>query len=253
MIESLSQATIQGKAGLQTAPPILTMPPRPSGNATLTDPLASPAMPALSPAHLRLVAITDRWKLRGDMQAAVEAALDGGATAIMLREKDLPPAELYELALAIRKATMAREAALIVNRSVEVALAVGAEAVHLGSDALDPTTVMTIAGERLSIGLSAHGDREVREAAECGLAYVSVSPIFAPTSKQSPLTPIGVEGLQHICALAQLPVLALGGMTPRNARACFEAGAIGVAAIGGLLGSDDPRNAAREFRKAMDP
>ncbi len=207
----------------------------------------------LSAAHLRLVAITDRVLARGGLLQAVEAVLEGGATAVMLREKDLSPREMMALALPLRAATMRRGAALIVSRSVEVALAAGADAVHLGHDALEPEAAMRVAGDRLSVGVSAHGDRDVREAAERGLAYVTVSPLFHPTSKTTPLVPIGVEGLAHVCALARLPVVALGGIAPDNARACIDAGAIGVAAIGSLLGADDPREAARAFRKAMDP
>jgi thiamine-phosphate pyrophosphorylase len=205
----------------------------------------------LSAEHFRLVAITDRRLVKGDLLRAVEAVLEGGATAIMLREKDLSPRELMALALPLREVTMKRGAALIVNRSVEVALAVGADAVHLGFDALEPTSVMTIAGDRLAVGFSAHTREEVAMAAEEGLAYVTWSPVFAPTSKRTRMTLTGVHGLGDLAAELLVPMVALGGITPQNARACLDAGAVGVAAIGGLLGADDPRAAAQAYREAM--
>jgi thiamine-phosphate pyrophosphorylase len=206
----------------------------------------------LSIAHLRLVAISDRSTLKGDLLGAAEAVLAGGATAIMLREKDLAPRALHELALGLRRLTIKRGAALIVNRSVEVALAVGADAVHLGFDALDPTVAMTVAGDRVSIGLSAHTVEDVARATEEGLAYVTWSPVFAPTSKHSYLAPTGIDRLKGICATTSLPVVAVGGITSRNARVCIEAGAVGVAAIGSLFGAPDPCAAARAFREAME-
>ncbi len=200
---------------------------------------------------LRLVAITDRRIVKGELLRAVEEVLEGGATAIMLREKDLSPRELFELAVPIRQATARHGAALFINRSVEVALAVGADAVHLGFDALDVTTVMSIAGSQLAIGLSAHSLDEVATAAEEGVAYVTWSPVFVPVSKQATNEPTGVDGLRGVCDSTSLPVVALGGITPANARTCVDAGAVGVAAIGSLFGSPDPRATARAFREAM--
>lgn len=205
----------------------------------------------LDAARLRLVAITQRALVKGPLEDAARAVLAGGATAIMLREKDLAPRALYELARRLRAVTRDAGALLIVNRSVEVALAAEADAVQLGGDALDAATVRRVAGARLIVGCSAHRGDDLASMARAGADYVTYAPVFAPISKPGVDEPLGLDGLAAAARHAPLPVVALGGITPATAGACLVAGAVGVAAIGGLMADDDPRAAAAAFVRAL--
>ena len=101
------------------------------------------------------------------------------------------------------------------------------------------------------VGYSAHGGAEVLRAAEAGADYASLSPVFAPSSKSSPLPPLGIEALRAACRLSPIPIYALGGIDgPRAARA-REAGAHGAAVIGTVLDARDPESAARELLAAL--
>lgn len=206
-----------------------------------------------NPAHaLRLVAITQRALVRGSLVDAARAAIAGGATAIMLREKDMTPRALFELATSLRSVTRDGGALLIVNRSVEVALAVGADGVHLGGDALDSATARRLVGDGMLVGCSAHRGDDLSAMARAGVDYATFAPVFSPISKPGVDEPVGIDGLAKACLRAPLPVVALGGITAATARACMDVGAAGVATIGGLIAADDPHAAAAAFRRAMD-
>lgn len=201
---------------------------------------------------LRLVAITNRALVRGSLDDAARAAIAGGATAIMLREKDLAPRALLAMAVMLRGVTRDAGALLIVNRSIEVALAVGADGVHLGNDALDAATARRLVGNGLLIGSSGHRDDDLAALAQAGADYVTFAPVFSPISKTTTHEPVGLEGLAAACRRSPVPVIALGGITPAMAPRCLDAGAMGVAAIGNLLAADDAREAAAAFRRAME-
>lgn len=205
----------------------------------------------LDPDRLRLVAITDRRALGEGWIGAVEAALEGGATALMLREKDLNAAELYPIARDLRALTRRTGAALIVSDRLDVALAVEADGVHLGWTSLPVSAARAAAGGRLWIGFSAHTLDQAREARDAGADYLTYSPVFPTPSKEGLVEVVGLSGLREAAARASIPVVALGGIDETNAAECLRAGAAGVAAIRSLLGSPDPRAAAARFLAEM--
>ena len=201
--------------------------------------------------RLRLVAITHRALCQGSMEETIEHLAAGGATALMLREKDLSPRELYDLAAPLRRITLQHGLLFLVNNSIEVALAVGAEGAHLGELSLPPARARAIAGTPFILGFSAHTELEVNRAAEAGMDYCTISPIFQPNSKEMSAPTLGIEGLRRVAQRTTMPLVALGGIEPHTARDCIEAGAVGVAAIGSLFASQDPTNAARRFAEAL--
>lgn len=201
--------------------------------------------------RLRLVAITDRRLQSRALDQIVAELLAGGVTAVVLREKDLSPRELFVLADSLREMCRKAGALLIVSQSVEVALAVGADGVHLGRQSLPLDKARALARAPFLIGFSAHDESEVHCAVRGGADYVFLSPVHPPRSKSSPLPPLGFEGLGRLARTCPLPPVALGGLLPDDAASCLEAGAVGVAAIGGLFGAPDPRIAARNFAEAM--
>jgi thiamine-phosphate pyrophosphorylase len=191
------------------------------------------------------------------LAAAVAAAVSGGVDWVQIRDRSLPGKDLLELAdKVIRAARSAAEARggtlrVLVNRRLDVALAAGADGVHLGFDAMDPRQARALLGAGGLVGVSAHGVAEVRAAALAGADYVHLAPIFAPLSKTSSRPPLGLEVL-GAARTAGLPVLAQGGIDPEHAGAALAAGAAGAAVTGAILGAPDPARAARALRTALD-
>jgi thiamine-phosphate pyrophosphorylase len=192
---------------------------------------------------LLLLYITDRKQFRGDENARQRALLAKIAEAafcgvdfIQLREKDLPTRDLETLARAARLGTENREppTALLINSRSDVALACGADGVHLPADDLSPSDVRRIwakAGHttRPLITVSCHSADEVARAASDGADFALFAPVFE--KKDAPhVSPAGFDQLREACR-QKIPVLALGGITLENARACLDAGAAGIAAI----------------------
>ncbi len=196
----------------------------------------------------RVYLITDRRQAPGgDILRAVEGALDGGIRAVQLREKDLPGKELYLLAGRMRELTARHGARLFVNDRVDVALAVGADGVHLGVASMPASTSRELLGREALIGCSTHSVRELREAATQGADFATFGPVYPTPSKAAYGPPVGVTALSDACRGAAIPVFALGGVGPQNAGEVMEAGAFGIALISGVVAAADPRGAAAEL------
>lgn len=195
-----------------------------------------------------LYLVTDRKQLPGgDLCAAVEGALRGGVRAVQLREKDLASRELYELALRLREITSRQGARLFINDRLDIALAAGADGVHLGESSLPVGRVRGIAGERLLIGVSCHSLEGALAAQEGGADFITFSPVFFTPSKACYGEPVGIERLAEACRRLRIPVFALGGIKPENVPVVLSRGAHGVALISAILAAGDPENAAREL------
>lgn len=196
---------------------------------------------------LRLVAITDDLRDgRDGLVARAAAAVRGGATMVQLRIKDADARTLVEVGRAL---VGALPVPVLVNDRADVAIACGAAGVHLGPDDLPVDVVRRIAPAGFVIGASLGGDAELETAA--GADYVGIGPVFGTTSKADAGDAIGVETLARLLGRAGAPAVAIGGITPLNARAAVEAGAAGVAVIRSLFGSPDPERAARDLRSAI--
>ena len=178
------------------------------------------------------------------------AAIDGGADAIQVREKDLDGGELVEL--VGRAVARARPAGVrvLVNDRVDVALAAGADGVHVGQRDLSPDAVRAIAGRRLAIGVSTHDEAEAERAA--GLAdYCGVGAMFASPLKPG-LAPSGLAYLTRFLANhPDLPHLAIGGIDPTNVASLAAAGCRGVAVSGCVCGSEHPDRTVAALRAAL--
>ena len=177
----------------------------------------------------------------------VRLALDGGADAVQLRERDLEGAELFRLAEEMRRVTRDVGAALIVNHRTDVALAVEADGVHLGWRSLPPNEIRKLAEKRLKIGVSCHDAAQLRSAEAAGADYVLLGPVFVTPSKVGRVEPIGVEATKTLVSRTGLPVIAIGGITPENVRPVRETGVAGVAAISAIIAAADPREGARRL------
>lgn len=202
--------------------------------------------------ELRLCLVTDRTQTGGrDLVEVVGACLAAGLPAVQLREKDLGAADLAALARRLRALTRRHGAMLIVNDRVDVALAVGADAVQRTSTSLPVEDIRAVAGDRLRIGASVHSLAEAVAAEKAGADWIVFGPVFDTPSKRAWGPPQGLEALARVTAAVRVPVLAIGGITPERVRAVRGAGAHGVAVISAILGADEPAAATRRFLAAL--
>jgi thiamine-phosphate pyrophosphorylase len=205
----------------------------------------------LSRPDFKLYLITDR-KIAGrnliSFENACEEALKGGVKAIQLREKDMPVRELLALAKKMRALTKRYAAKLFINGRVDVALASGADGVHLGGDSIPPKAARKIAGG-LMIGASTHSMEEANRAEEGGADFITMGPVYETPSKMKYGEPIGIEKLRECAREVPLPVFALGGIKKENAEEAMEAGAGGIALISAILGAEDIKKETEEFMR----
>jgi thiamine-phosphate pyrophosphorylase len=196
--------------------------------------------------------VTDRKQTGGrDLITVLSQALVAGVRAIQLREKDLDTIEVYRLGERLLSLTRQAGAALIVNDRVDVAMALGADGVHLTRKSLPPKDARALVGPEMLLGISCHGLTDVGEAIEGGVDFLVLGPIYQTPSKApygAPLTPAILTQAREICSL---PILAIGGINATRVSEAVHAGADGVAVISAVLAAPDPAPATRELLGAV--
>lgn len=196
--------------------------------------------------------ITDRKSANGSSPISVSrAALRGGIDWVQLRDKAAPARETFEATRAIATHTRRAGAGLLVNDRLDVAMAAGADGVHLAAKSLPPDAARALLGEGPLLGISVHELGEAREAVEAGVDYVTFGHVY-PTSSKPGLPPRGILELAEIVESVEVPVLAVGGIDTRNVREVLKTGCAGVAVISAIGGAPDPEPAARRFRRTLD-
>ena len=175
-----------------------------------------------------------------DILRLVRAAVDAEVPLFQIREKSLPARALFELVVCAAELTRGSKTRLLVNDRSDIALAAGADGVHLTARSLPVAVVRKTCGTDFLIGVSTHSLAEARAAAAAGADFVVFGPVFETDSKRAYGEPQGVDRLAAVTReLGEFPVVAIGGITVENVRECFDAGASGVAAIGMLNDDKD--------------
>jgi thiamine-phosphate pyrophosphorylase len=193
----------------------------------------------------RLYPITDARLCALSHEEQVLRLSRGGARLIQLREKRREAREFFREAQAAQRVALSLGARLIINDRVDIALALGADGVHLGQRDLPPEAARRILGESAVIGFSTHNVEQARLAARLPIDYLAIGPIFPTSSKEKPDPTVGLDGLRRVReAVPSLPLIAIGGITVENAPETFAAGADSLAVIGALL-SDPSQIEAR--------
>ncbi len=196
---------------------------------------------------LRLIAITDNVRDgQSGLIARASAAVQGGATCLQLRLKDVAARDLVGVARELIKTV---NVPVIINDRADVAIAAGAAGVHLGADDVPVSAVRSIAPPGFFIGASVGSNEEAPLSS--GADYVGVGPVFATSSKKNAGSAIGIAEFQRLAELTGLPAIAIGGITVDNALSVIDAGAVGIAVISSIFGVSDSLAAAQALASAI--
>ena len=183
-----------------------------------------------------------------DNVSTAEQVLRGGASVLQLRAKSVSTRALIDLGHALRELTRTAGVPFVVNDRLDVALIVGADAVHLGQDDLPLEAARQVAQGRLAIGISTHTPAQAEEFARAGADYLGFGPVFATATKENPDPVQGVAALaEAVRRAAGTPVVAIGGIGLHHVAEIFAAGAAAVCAISSVNGAADPVAAARQI------
>ncbi len=202
-------------------------------------------------ADVRLYVLLTESLCSGDWLKVAEQAIDGGADALQLREKDLPDAELLRRAHALRELTRRRDALLIINDRPDIARLVDADGVHVGQDDLPVAAARRIVGRRIIVGKSTHTLDQARAALAERPDYVAVGPMFSSTTKPQDHI-AGPETLAAVLAETDLPCVAIGGITAQNVGELTAVGCRCIAVCSAVVSEPDVRSAAEALRRAID-
>ena len=166
----------------------------------------------------------------------IDRLIAGGATLIQLRDKHAAPRDLYRQAEAALQIARKHDVRLIINDRVDVALALGADGVHLGQTDMPVEAARRLLGERVIVGISTHNLEQAKLAANMPVDYVAFGPIFKTSTKENPDPIAGLEALRGVRTIVgSLPVVAIGGITLANAGEAWKAGADAVSSIAALV------------------
>jgi thiamine-phosphate pyrophosphorylase len=168
-----------------------------------------------------------------------------GVRFLQYRDKDSSDEAVLERAALLRRIFPSSDSCLILNDRVLLVQASGFDGVHVGQDDLSPAEVRALLGPEILVGVSTHGDAQLRAAADGPADYVAIGPVYATSSKENPSPVVGLEGVRAARALTAKPLVAIGGITRMNCSAVIEAGADSVAVISDLLA--DPSQRVGEF------
>lgn len=195
---------------------------------------------------LRLYAVTDRaWT--DDLCRDVEAAIHGGAGFVQIREKELGFEEFLAEAKEIVALCRSHGVPCVINDNVDVAIASGADGVHVGQEDLEAGLARERLGPGKIIGVSAHNAEEARRAEAAGADYIGSGAAFATSTKET-AAPIGPEGLAAVTQAVSIPVVAIGGISKENIGKLRGLGLAGVAVVSAIFAQPDIEAAAHELR-----
>lgn len=197
---------------------------------------------------LLLYAVTDRSWLHGEsLYSQVERALEGGATFIQLREKQLEEEKFLEEARELQALCKKYGVPFVVNDNVEIAAAIGADGVHVGQSDMEAGDVRARIGEDKILGVSAQTVEQAREAQERGADYLGVGAVFHTGSKAD-ADDVSHETLRAICDAVDIPVIAIGGIGKDNVMQLAGSGICGVAVISAIFAQEDIKEATKALK-----
>lgn len=196
------------------------------------------------------VVITEAFCAGRSALDVLDAVLDAGVKLVQCREKDCDDSIYYERALAFRERTAKAGALLIIDDRVDIALAAGADGVHLGTADLPIQTARAIAPELL-LGASSHSIEEALAAQDAGADYVNIGPVFDTQTKAVPTGTVGPALIGALRPHLRIPFTTMGGIKAHNIRDVLAQGARRIAVVTAVTAAEDVRAAAKELREAI--
>ena len=204
-------------------------------------------------AALRLYLVTDEAALLGrDLVEVVLQAVQGGVTCVQLREKNCDTRDFLARAQALVAALQPLGVPLIINDRLDIALACGAQGVHLGQSDMPVEEARRLLPPEVFIGWSVETPRDVARALALPVDYLGVSPVFATPTKTDTAAPWGLDGLRAVRQQTALPLVAIGGVNGQTAARLLQAGADSLAVVSAICSAPDPTAAAATLRSFFD-
>jgi len=171
---------------------------------------------------------------------------------VQLREKQASAGEFVQLARQLKRQLSGLDVPLLINDRVDVALAAGADGVHIGQDDIPYPQVRNILGPDRIIGISVNTNAQIREADKTDVDYLSISPVFPTPTKTDTKEPFGLEGLKRARSLTRKPMITIGGINRDNTAEIISAGVDGVALVSAICSAVSPFDSARELREIIN-
>ncbi len=202
---------------------------------------------------LSLYLVTDR-RLVGErpIEEVVRQAISGGVTTVQLREKEIPSGEFFRMASSLRTLTRRTGVTFIVNDRLDIALATGADGVHVGQKDLPAERARELLGTDRILGVTAADEEEARAAAAGGADYIGCNAVYPTPTKTDTGPAIGLDGLERLVNCVDIPVVAIGGINAGNAGDVLSTGVAGIAVVSAIVSADDPALAAGELRSLIN-
>ena len=203
--------------------------------------------------QLKLYLVTDRGIAgKRDIDDIVLEAVQGGVTMVQLREKNISTREFVELAVKLKKILTPYDVPLIINDRVDVAVASGADGVHIGQSDMPYHIARGMLGYDKIIGLSVENFKQLEESNGLAVDYIGISPVFSTPTKTDTAEPFGLEGLKKAVAMSTHPTVGIGGMNPDTAASVMATGTDGIAVVSAIVGAKSPREASQNLIKIID-
>lgn len=195
-----------------------------------------------------LYLVTDRSLSNGrQLDSIVYDAIKGGVSIVQIREKKASTSEFLALTKSILAVTRELNVPLIINDRIDIALAAGADGVHLGQSDMPYEDARRLLGDDAIIGISVTNVEQALKAEKWDVDYLGIGPIFFTTTKEDLKTPIGFEGFKAIRKVSRHPLIAIGGIKKETAQEAMLCGAQGIAVVSAIVSADSPQLAAQEL------
>ena len=202
--------------------------------------------------YLELYAVTDRhWLGKQTLFDQVKEALDGGATCIQLREKQLDEENFLKEAIEIQKLCKQYHVPFIVNDNVEIAKDMHADGIHVGQSDMEALDVRKALGNDVILGVSAQTVEQAKKAEAHGADYLGVGAVF-PTGSKDDADDVSHKTLKAICEAVSIPVIAIGGITQDNVKELAGSGIVGIAVISAIFAQKDITQATKDLKQATE-
>jgi thiamine-phosphate pyrophosphorylase len=199
---------------------------------------------------LSLYLVTEESIAIEELTKIIAESVSGGVSIVQLREKNNSSLSFYEKSSALKQLLNELSIPLIINDRVDIALAVGADGIHIGQDDLPLPVVKKMVPEDMIVGVSVSTLEEALEAERNGADYIGVGSVF-PTKTKQDATLMALEDLGEICRGVSIPAVAIGGITADNISALSDSGLSGTAVVSAIMNADNPKTASESLLKII--